>query len=287
MAAARAPTSTRSSHRSSSRKPSGAHRLTLTHVANAGFLIGTGESKVLIDALFDEGIRGYGQIPDELRPALVGGQPPFDGVDLALATHFHRDHFGRDAVRRFLAANPRALFVSTRQAVDALGELPADLQGRARAIVPPEGDSRTIEHRGVRVEILNLHHGRDRRPPVENLGFLVTLAGMTVLHVGDTEVVASELAPYRLAERGVDLGLLPSWFVAWPKWIAVTRDAIRPRWIAVMHAATDQAPASWFSNATSYAEMEVKIRDQFPEARIFRRPLETGVYPPPPEPPGR
>ncbi len=68
--------------------------LEITYVANEGFLLAGGGKKVLIDALFDGGIAGYPTIPDELRPSLEQARPPFDGVDLVLATHFHGDHFG-------------------------------------------------------------------------------------------------------------------------------------------------------------------------------------------------
>ena len=65
------------------------------------------------------------------------------------------------------------LFVSTPQAVTQLLALPgADaFTGRARAVLPTENSHRTLAFDALRITAYSLHHGRGRRPAVENLGF--------------------------------------------------------------------------------------------------------------------
>lgn len=167
----------------------------ITYLANEGFLLAGGGEKVLVDALFGDGLAGYAVVPAELRSKLEAAQPPFDGVDLVLATHFHDDHFDPRAVGRFLAAAPQARFVSTPQAVERLRTEYDGFEGiapRVRAVLPAEGDAERLESDGVALTVYNLHHGRGR--PIENLGFLVEVGGARLLHVGDTMVDAEELA---------------------------------------------------------------------------------------------
>jgi hypothetical protein len=60
--------------------------LDVTFVANEGVLIRTPQSRVLIDAIFGSGLESYGAAPPAMRTALEKARPPFDEVDLVLAT---------------------------------------------------------------------------------------------------------------------------------------------------------------------------------------------------------
>lgn len=89
--------------------------LEVIYLANEGFLIRGGQQQVLVDALFGAGIAGYDAVPANLRDRIERGTA-WGAVEVALATHFHGDHFDPAAVERFLAANPEAIFISTPQA---------------------------------------------------------------------------------------------------------------------------------------------------------------------------
>lgn len=262
-----------------------AAQVTVTYIANEGFLLAAGEQKVLVDALFDQGIVGYGQIPQEMRPELESGTGRFAGVDLVLATHFHRDHFAAGAVTRFLAAVPEAAFLSTEQAAEALADAPPAVRSRVHGLLPEEGQRASFSHRGIEIEVLNLHHGRGRTPPVQNLGFLIRLGGLTILHVGDTEATGDEFRPYELGADAVDLALLPSWFANSERWETVVESQIRPRHTALMHLMTPSAPASWLGGAASVDEIRAGYRARHPRSRLFLRPLDSETYAPVAEPP--
>lgn len=251
----------------------------VTYLANEGFLIADGEQKVLIDALFGDGIQGYPVVPQEPRAQLEDATGPFAGVDLVLATHHHDDHFDAAAVARHLRANPEARFVSTRQAVERLRQLPGGegLAGRATGYWPAEGERVKIEHAGIAVTILNLHHGRGRQPEVQNLGFLIDLGGVRLLHVGDTEVDRDDVAPYRLGEEAIDVFFAPSWFFGYPK-LGPVRAEIDAGLRVVMHLAETTAPARWFGPAGSRQKRIENIRAADPEA-ILLQPMETRRLP--------
>lgn len=254
----------------------------ITYLANEGFLLEAGETRVLVDALFGDGLNGYPVVPAPRRAELEGARGRFSGVDLVLASHFHGDHFDAAAVARHLEANPRAVFLSTRQAVTALRrELGAAAEGlEIVAALPEEGETTLLELPGAAVEVLNLHHGRDRRPPVENLGLVIRLGGLTVLHVGDTEAGEDDLRPYKKILAGVDVWMLPSWLLGEPAWQAAQAAAAEGRWLVAMHLPARSAPSSWFGAAGDLDGYLANLREALPDAWVPLEPLASRSYPP-------
>ncbi len=242
----------------------------ITYLANEGFLISAGESKVLIDGLFP-GIDGFPRLPADLAADLESGRPPFDGIDLVLVTHHHDDHFGPGEVARFLATQP-AVLVSTRQVLDRLRDPRSS--GSPDRVSPAPGSSATVEAAGVRVDTVDLHHGRYRKPAVENLGFVIDVDGLKVLHIGDTEATVEDFSPLRLAEIGIDVALLPVWYLTEPRWQAVVAQEIRPKSIVAMHLAEPHAPASWFGSAGGFEERIERVMAAWPDAWIPTAPLD-------------
>lgn len=245
--------------------------LTVTYVANEGFLIASGDTKILVDALFAGGIDPYRTLDDERRARMLAGRPPFDGVDLVLVTHEHADHFDAETAISFLSSRDDAILITTPQARARLaGELDdADdpLMTRIRSSLPAEGERETIDHAGITVTTLNLHHGR-RRNPTENLGFLLTLGDVTLLHVGDTVASAEEIAANALADEDIDIALLPYWMLTSDQWTDAVTDAIVARSILAMHVPAAHAPANYFAPARDYADLKRLIAERHPNARV-------------------
>ncbi len=255
----------------------------ITYLGNEGFLLRAGETKVLVDALFGDGLRGYPVVPTPIRANLEGARGRFAGVDLILASHFHGDHFDAAAVARHLRANPDAVFLSTNQAVAELRrELgPAAAERQLVAALPDEGETSGLELPGVTVATLNLHHGRDRRPLVENLGLVIRLGGLTLLHVGDTEAGEADLLPHRQLLAMVDVWMLPSWLLDEPAWLAAPGRPPRDGRQIAMHLPAPSAPPSWFGAAGDHDAYVASLRDSLPEAWVPLEPLATRHYPPP------
>jgi L-ascorbate metabolism protein UlaG (beta-lactamase superfamily) len=254
----------------------GAAELRLHYLGNEGFLVEGARGRVLVDALFGDGIAGYTVVPADLREQLEQGTGAWGDVAIAMASHDHPDHFDPAAVGRFLRGNPRAVFVSTPQAIEALGrtlESEPELLSRARAVLPAPGASERLEIHGVDIIVLNLHHGV-RNPPVENIGLIVALGDLKFLHFGDTEAKMEDFEPYLEELEGTDLALLPFWFLASEWRAAMVRDVIRPQWIVAGHTPTQTAPASHFARWRSYQGLVEVMHTAFPQAHIPRRPAE-------------
>ncbi len=232
----------------------------------------------MIDGLVGP-IDGYPALPNALRDPIESGRGEWGQIDVAIASHKHRDHFDAGSVARFLVANPYAVFVSTPQAVRQVEELIQDptTLARVHAILPAEGEVQSLDLGGVAVEVLNLHHGR-RTPPVENLGVVVTLGGRSFLHFGDTEAKMETFEPYLDVLQGVDVALLPFWFLSSAWRAELVRDDIAPVWTVVGHLPTRDAPAGYFGRWNNYDELVATIRNGFPDAWIPQAPGESRRY---------
>ncbi len=205
--------------------------LQIVALANEGFLLRCGDDAVLIDAFLAEPSSIYDALPPSVLVSLLGAKPPFDGVDLALVSHVHGDHFQPAPARRFLDASPQTLLASSPQvlaALDAHDQAAAELaagdgaRGDADATpselsastarFPAPGQSMTLTRGHIVVEFLHLSHGTGRFASIENLGHVITLAGRRILHLGDAAMEPAHFAPYAATLRDIDVALIPYWY---------------------------------------------------------------------------
>lgn len=266
-----------------------AQSLEIRTLANEGVALSDGKQTVLIDALFDEGVRGYRRLDPPTQRSLLRGALGLPPVTVIFATHVHRDHFDAGVVLEFLQRHPGARFISTPQAVAALrraGEHSTEdvvSDHRVHAFLPTEGDTLRLSAdvlgtHGVEVTLLNLHHGRDRDPPIQNLGILVEMAGVRALHIGDTEVRMSDARALPWAELDVDVGLFPYWFLFKSHYLEVTR-AIDPEHVVALHMPHEDAPMSYFAPARALEGLAQAIRTEFPNALVALEPGQQRRFP--------
>jgi L-ascorbate metabolism protein UlaG (beta-lactamase superfamily) len=163
--------------------------VTLTWLGQAGFLLRSGGTAVLIDAFLSE-YEGR-RIAPPLDPAGL------TGIDLVLCTHEHLDHLDAPTVAAVAAASPQARVVVpapvTDQAVRA--GVPAD---RVVAAVPTEPLGREpLAGLAAPVWPLPAQHGVDVADAYDfghrlsdgrtrYLGYVVELGGVRIYHAGDT-----------------------------------------------------------------------------------------------------
>lgn len=246
--------------------------LEVTYLANEGFMLAGGGKKVLIDALFRESDGNYAAPSPTTRALLEQARAPFADVDAVFATHYHYDHFEAETVAAHLTNNPQAFFFSTPQAADKLratGQFDA-FKTRVVAALPKEGERFHSGHRGIYVQLLNIHHGRNR--PVENLGFIVELAGKRVLHIGDSEAEPAVFQKYEVAKDRIDVAFLPFWYLLDDNFKRAVREQIQPRHLVVMHLEQDSLLNRIRSG--SWEKKWAQIKAEFPNAVYFTKELE-------------
>ena len=248
--------------------------LEITYLANEGFMIAGGGRKVLIDALFGAGLRGYPVVSTAQRELLEQARAPFADVDAVFATHFHDDHFNAESVLAHLTHNPQAFFFSTNQAADKLkatGKFDA-VKTRIVAQLPKEGERIHSGHRGLHVQLLNIHHGRGR--PTENLGFIVEIAGKRILHIGDSEAEAAVFQKYELVKDRIDVAFLPYWYFLEDDKKQAVRAHIQPRHIVLMHLPPDIDGYGGVKKYGGWQRVWPQIKSEFPSAVYFEKELE-------------
>jgi L-ascorbate metabolism protein UlaG (beta-lactamase superfamily) len=243
-------------------RPPGAAEV--VYVGNEGFLLVANGRKILIDALFR--MEDPELPPPEVRDAIEDGQPPFDDVDLILATHAHVDHFRALSVAACLRKNPRAVFVGPPQTVQQLRDSVSDLgplETRVRTIGVPPGESAAMDVSGIRIVVMS--SGHSGMPDVQNYMYLVEWDGFTAFHEGDTSTRES-LAPWGLAEEDIDVAFFHFGRLYRPGGMNLLEETLRARYFVPMHFAYTTAPAL-------AAQVEDMVRD-FQNVRYLKHPLE-------------
>jgi L-ascorbate metabolism protein UlaG (beta-lactamase superfamily) len=240
--------------------------LLITFTSNAGFMIMTSGKKILIDALYP------GDATPETLARMENGEPPFDGVDLVLATHDHADHFGPQSVGRHLSNNPAAVFLSTESAVEMLREgydAFDQIEERVIPISVHRGGSVQETVNGIELEMLNMPHGIPGG--YLNMGIVMTIGPHRIFHTGDSGPESASLAyflNYDLAEKHIDVAFVSHFHLVEPEWHPFLVDAIQARYVIPMHYLHTLLPVD-------YEAME----QFFPESIAFHEELESWLMP--------
>jgi L-ascorbate metabolism protein UlaG (beta-lactamase superfamily) len=233
-------------------------------VGNSGFLITAGDKKVLIDALFD-GIPPEYMVPQFVLDTINASTPPFDNVDVVLASHSHADHFSSARVRAYMENNPHSVFLSTTQCTSQLEEL----GNRVIAMDPVKGKPVTMEVNGVTIEAVYISHGE---PPVGqqevyNNGYIISMNGIRIFFSGDVDNINDAIA-YGLADMGIDLAFIQHFFLRYAQLKSSILNGIGAKYYFPIHYELTDPP---FSAST--------VRDVFPDAVIFNSELQSWIMP--------
>jgi L-ascorbate metabolism protein UlaG (beta-lactamase superfamily) len=229
----------------------------ITYLANEGVLI-EGPCAVLVDALQRDSLGSYARHPPDVQQKLEAAQPPFDKVGLALATHYHLDHWDPGAIARFLGSNPSAVFASTPEAT---AMMPYDVRGRVKALGTAGGPGALrLEASGARVQAIPLDHGT-----TPHLAYRIECGGRILAHLGDADPSEANFA--RLAQAGsVDVALVPFWWLNDAGGRAFLKDRWKPRHLVAFHLGADDTMAV------------DRIRRDTPQAWVCTRQGESRRY---------
>lgn len=226
--------------------------VTLTYLANEGVMLRAGDSAVIIDGLHRFYGAAYAVLPAKERLRLESARDGYADVDVVVATHRHGDHFSPEAVASHLRANPAARFVAAPQPVAELLALD-DSHGiaairdrvheaswvvgetRASPTSDTQPDIETDIEPDIEIEFLGLRHVGERHKTVHNFGVLVTMAGMSFLHIGDAAHDAANFSPFELPGRELTAVIVPSWFVSSASARRVVTESIAARHVFIAH----------------------------------------------------
>jgi L-ascorbate metabolism protein UlaG (beta-lactamase superfamily) len=243
--------------------------VSVTYVGNAGFLIKAGDKKILMDATF-KGYAGQYQLPASIQEQIALGRPPFDGLDLILATHAHGDHFDPDLTRQCLQNNPKAVFGSTSQVTSKLTEFP----DRVVTFNPTQGNADCKESQGINIEALYLPHGAKASDGKEllNYGYIVSVNGIRIFHTGDIDLQQfsyDDFRGYQLPEKKIDLAFIQHFLLTPdPGETKFVREGIGSQYVLPSHYHYTVPPL----------DTSLVLRN-YPDAVLFRNELQNWIMP--------
>jgi uncharacterized protein YigE (DUF2233 family)/L-ascorbate metabolism protein UlaG (beta-lactamase superfamily) len=192
-----------------------------TYIANEGVMVEAGEAKFLFDPLMQDDRGGVYQLaPPALLAKLKAGAQPYDAVDAVFISHAHADHFSAAAMNDYLAAHPSVRLYAPAQAVAMMKSSPGWRESYSARIasvaLKPGQSTKALSFPGAKVTGLRIPHaGGARTADVENILWRIEAAsGAAVMHLGDGEATAADLAPAPdFARKGADVAFAPFWIV--------------------------------------------------------------------------
>jgi L-ascorbate metabolism protein UlaG (beta-lactamase superfamily) len=235
--------------------------VSITYLANEGVFISDGSRGVLIDALFREGVPGYAALAPEVLEGVETARPPFDTTSLILVTHRHRDHFDPASTARHLANNPRAKLVTSRQVMERVKAAAADfdtIQPRIEAFASRAGTLYETDHDSIKVEAFYVSHGSGRFADIQNLGFIVTIGGTRIAHLGDAELDDGAFDPVRKFAQNIDVACVPYWWLITRTGREFVTDALPGVHLVAIHIEPEKAAA-----------VTERIHKFLPDATVF------------------
>jgi L-ascorbate metabolism protein UlaG (beta-lactamase superfamily) len=190
--------------------------VTVTYVGNEGVLISHGGKSVLIDGLHREYGPAYLFPPPGLLGEMESARPPFGQIRAVLVTHVHLDHFHPESVGLHLKNNPKAVLISSAQAMLEIGRNFSDhesVRGQMREVTPEWKRVSEIDVDGIKVKVLGMRHGGDRFWWMKNLGYIVEIGGKKFFHFGDADTSVENFSAFELPKEKIEVAFVPYWFL--------------------------------------------------------------------------
>ncbi len=194
-----------------------------------GVYISGNEFSVLIDGLHTE----YGD--DYLFPTeeLVNNITTQLKPDAILFTHHHGDHFSAPLSDAFLKSNEKSVIFGPNQVtkkINASGN-------RIHTITTEDYIKQKITFKNAEVTGLKINHAGKRHIAIENVGYLVTIDNIKILHVGDTNWL-EEIKLFdqlKLSEEFIDIVILPYWMLLQEDAAELIQRYIDPKHVIATH----------------------------------------------------
>jgi len=244
----------------------------VTFLANEGFYLETGRYGILIDAFVREPTEPYGALPSEVHKQLANAKPPFDKYTVVLVSHEHPDHVQMRGLEKYLGHNNKAQLFTSPQVIHGLSAGAQDFEAIAHRVTPVVttlGAIKALRQEYVSIDFFQLEHGGKGNEKVLNLGHLIEMGGLTILHVGDAEPTVENFGSYDLKSRKIDIAFVPYWFFGKASGARVLNEQIQARIVVACHVPPKEQE-----------KLQALLTAQFPQVVMFTEALEKRHFDP-------
>jgi L-ascorbate metabolism protein UlaG (beta-lactamase superfamily) len=245
--------------------------LEITYFGNDGFLVSRGDRKAIIDVLFRT--PRTPSIDDRVYGMMLENRPPFDGIDLCVASHAHLDHLSPRMTAEFLKRNDGVVFVSSPAACDsvraAAGGDFGKIAGRVVSVDPEWKKIEKLRKNGIDVSFFGVNHAPEGLEPYKTLATIFDFDGIRLAHLAD-QIVSLNLENYEaidLARDGIDVAFADVMFLADSVGQHIMKEYIKPEHIILMHSPPDELDGA-----------EKRLMPLHPNLIIFRDQMEKKLF---------
>ncbi len=242
--------------------------VSITYIANEGFLISVNNKKILIDALFKKVFTDYDAPNKELVEKITKSISPYESVDMYLVTHRHKDHFHPNMVYNYLTNNNQIYLISTLEVRNELANVSSNASIIEDRVIAPKidlGENYNLSKNGIDVSVVRLWHSSYGR--VINFVYIITIDGIKILHVGDITFDINYDFVYNLKELFSDIDIaFIQYFDLSNKSANLIKECINPQKIIFMHVPPIEID-----------EVKKETMKHFPSSEIFSRQEEKKI----------
>jgi len=247
--------------------------ISVTYIANCGYLVEIDNKKIIIDGLFRLGHNRYPTPDTNTQKLLVSNQYPFDNIDLILVSHTHEDHFDKEMVLTCMLNNPSAKIICPQQVIDSLSKnetIYNRIRTRIIGCTPDAFTSQQIQIGDIVIYACRLAHPGERFKGTQNIAFLISIDGKSVFHSGDTDPFQTDkYSGIKINELNVDIGLINEDFGKIEN-AHFTREFINAKYNIAMHF-PDSIASGWLDSLKDKPDL-------FSNPFIFIKKLEKKVF---------
>lgn len=247
-------------------------KVDVTYIANCGFLFENNSKQIIIDALFKDVLHDYLAPHDSIVTKIIKAQKPFDKLHLLLVTHNHGDHFNDSMIVEYLNYNPKNTLIAPSLVVNAILKHP-DYKGNNNQIVELGKDNQYKKDtivQGIRIQSFFLQH--DNRPEIENVGYLIDMNGIRILHSGDCLGQDSlQIENLQLNSKNIDIALLGTYWLN-DKERNIAKNKIAPKKIILMHCMIK------YHEQIMKGVKEINEMNNFIDLTLFDKSMEKRIF---------
>lgn len=223
--------------------------LEITFIGNDGFLVSRGDKKAIVDVIFRTPWANPA-IDDRVFEMMCENRPPFDGIDLCVASHAHVDHMSPRMAAELLKRNDGVVFISSPGACDSLraaaGSDFGQLAARVVSVDPEWKEIEKLQKNGVDVAFFGVNHAPAGQEPYKTLATVLDFDGIRLVHLAD-EIVAENVENFEavdLARDGIDIAFADIMFLADSVGQHIMKEHIKPERIILMHSQSNELDAA-------------------------------------------
>lgn len=249
--------------------------VTITRLANEGVIIDDGAARIMIDGFVVEPYALYGGLPPGLADQFSRAGGLFEGIDLALASHRHHDHNQPEFACRFLMRSEGTRMPASSQVLDLMREKCRNFvtsSPRLSLIDPRYRAPVVIQAGPAKVTAFLLSHGTGKYASLQNIGYLVEIDGLLMLHIGDAAMDPADFELARIDELDLDVAFIPFWFFQPGPGMAVVE-----RFMDAPHKLAVHIPPNEMTEVRRY------LAENYPDVLVLVEPGESvAITPSPP-----